>query len=193
MNGIEKITRRLNENAQAEISEILDAAAAAVRNVNEHYASLAAGETAELRARNEKAAAECRERLVSAAQAEARKTILAAKQELVECAYARALEKLCTLSGEAYTEMLAALMRQAMPGGGGEVIFSPKDQKAGKAAVRLANQKSGGTLTVSGETRPMKGGLILRNGRVEINCTFETLIRLERQASAGIVAERLFG
>ena len=29
-------------------------------------------------------------------------------------------------------------------------------------------------LTLSGETREMAGGLILRDGQVEVNCAFET-------------------
>lgn len=193
MNGIEKITQRLNEDAQAEINEILDAAKAEVRKITERYQSLAAREVEHQRAKNERAATEREERLVSTAQMEARKSILTAKQEMVERAYARALQKLCTLPEKECTEVLVSLLLQAAPKGMGEVILSEKDQKIGKAAVAKANQKSGGSLTVSKEMRPMQGGFVLQEGKVEINCAFETLVRLQREETAGIVAERLFG
>ena len=36
-------------------------------------------------------------------------------------------------------------------------------------------------LTLSGETREMAGGLILRDGQVEVNCAFETQLRVLRE------------
>ena len=47
-------------------------------------------------------------------------------------------------------------------------------------------------LTLAEETRPMDGGFILSDGAVEVNCTFDTLIRLQRGALAGEVAKVLF-
>ena len=49
-----------------------------------------------------------------------------------------------------------------------------------------------GMLTLAEETRPMDGGFILSDGAVEVNCTFDTLIRLQRGALAGEVAKVLF-
>ena len=49
-----------------------------------------------------------------------------------------------------------------------------------------------GMLTLSEEARPMAGGLILRDGRVETNCSFEALIHLQREALAAQVAKVLF-
>ncbi len=46
--------------------------------------------------------------------------------------------------------------------------------------------------TLAEETRPIQGGFILLDGRVETNCAFETLVRLEKTAMAGEVAKLLF-
>ena len=157
---------------------------------------------------------------------EARKTALATKQELVERAYALALEKLCALPEKEYTEVLAKLLVQASSTGREEVVFSSQDrERIGKAAVARANEmlaaaaapdlpsasgKVGeilgkvvagvsaiaqGTamLSLSEETRPMRGGFILKDQNVEVNCTFETLVRLQRAETAGAVAKKLFG
>ena len=49
---------------------------------------------------------------------------------------------------------------------------------------------SGGTLAQ--ETRDMEGGLILREGSVEVNCAFETELRVLRESMAAEIAAILF-
>ena len=75
----------------------LAAAREQAAQITARYQAQADNEAQSLAARNEKAAAEREERLVSVAQMESRKVILAAKQEMVEKAYDLALEKLCAM------------------------------------------------------------------------------------------------
>ena len=225
MNGIDKITARISADTQAEIDRVLGDANAQAAAIAAKYRAQAQAEDAELRAKSQRAAAEREERLVSGAQMEARKTILTVKQEMVEQAYRRALEKLCSLPKEQYVELLAAMLVQASSTGKEEVVFSPEDRDgAGKAAVARANEllaraaapelplgdgavasflnrvaagvsalaQGTAMLTVSEETRPIRGGFILKNGRIEVNCAFETMIRAERERTAGAVAKLLF-
>ena len=69
--------------------------------------------------------------------------------------------------------------------------------KAGAILDKVVTGASGvltgaAMLTLAEETRPMDGGFILSDGAVEVNCTFDTLIRLQRGALAGEVAKVLF-
>ena len=193
MKGIEKITQLIQTEAQSEIDSVLANARREAETVASRYQARAEAEAAELAAKNEKAAAEREERLVSAAQMEARKVRLAAKQEMVEKAYIRALEKLCSMPQEQYVDVLADLLLQASTTGTEEVVFSQKDREhAGKAAVEKANKASGKKLTVAQETLPIQGGFILRSGNVEVNCTFDPLVRLQKAETAGAVAKKLF-
>ena len=225
MNGIDKITARISADTQAEIDRVLGDANAQAAAIAAKYRAQAQAEDAELRAKSQRAAAEREERLVSGAQMEARKTILTVKQEMVEQAYRRALEKLCSLPKEQYVELLAAMLVQASSTGKEEVVFSPEDRDgAGKAAVARANEllakaaapelplgdgavasflnrvaagvsalaQGTAMLTVSEETRAFSGGFILKNGRIEVNCTFDALVRSEREQTAGAVAKLLF-
>ncbi len=48
-------------------------------------------------------------------------------------------------------------------------------------------------LTLAEESRNIRGGFILIDGKVETNCAFETLVRLEKNNMAGEVAKLLFG
>lgn len=194
MNGIETIIQRLNSDAKAETDALLDKARQDAAAVTARCQAQADKETADLAARNQRAAAEREERLVSTAQMEARKTILAAKQAVMEEVYAKALEKLRGLPQDRAVEVLASLLNEAAPQGKGEVLFSAQDRETvGRAAVDAANAQNGGQLTLSDETAGIPGGFILRNGSIEVNCAYDTLIRLQKTETAGQVARQLFG
>ena len=94
MNGIERITARISEDAQAEIDAILSAAKGEAEAIEAEYRGRAEALRAQLRSEAEKSAAEREERLVSAARMEGRKRVLAARWELVEKAYLLAGERL---------------------------------------------------------------------------------------------------
>ena len=112
----------------------------------------------------------------------------------MEEAFHQALEKLCQLPDQDYMEVTAKLLKAAAPDGAGEVILTP-DRRAsiGPALIERANQLiGGGQLKLSDQMRPMQGGFILVNGSVEVNGTFETLMRLQKDQIAGEAAARLF-
>lgn len=195
MNGIEKITSRINADVQREIDEINAQAAAEAAEIAAQYARRAEQESQDIVARGRLAAAEREERLASVAQLEARKLILAAKQEVLEKTFDKALEDLLNLPEKEYTELLAKLIAQASQSGCEEVIFSQKDRpRYGKTAVTRANELLGdkGRLTLSAQCRPIRGSFILSDGDVEVNCTFETLVRLQRRELDSQVAKVLF-
>ena len=203
MNGIEKITQRIDQDAQAEIDQILGDARRQAAEILARYEAQAKKEAEELLGRGEKNAAEREERLASVAQMEAKKLTLATKQEMLDKAFALALEQLASLPEDEYIALLAALAARAAATGREQLIFSPKDrERVGEQVVAAANEKLSqdgaaemlaGQLTLSEETRPMCGGFILSDGEVEVNCAFETLVRLQRSEVSGEVAKALFG
>ena len=195
MNGIEKITARIQEDSQKEIDAILAEARAQADAITTKARAEAQAVGDEVVAQGKKAAAEREDRLASTAQMECRKAMLAAKQEVIEEAFQRAHKQLLTLPTDKYIGLLSNLAVQASVTGKEKLIFSPSDRaQLGKAVVMAANEKLGGTgmLTLAEETRPMDGGFILSDGAVEVNCTFDTLIRLQRGALSGEVAKVLF-
>ena len=227
MNGIEKITQRIDQDAQAEIDKILGDARSQAVEILARYEEQARKESQEILARGEKNAAEREERLASVAQMEAKKLTLATKQEMLDKAFDLALDRLVSLPDEEYVALLADLAARAATTGREQLIFSQKDRtRVGKQVVAAANEKlaktvapelpdalaeskagaildkvvSGasallagtGMLTLSEETRPLRGGFILSDGDVEVNCAFETLVRLQRGEISGEVAKVLF-
>ena len=204
MNGIEKITGQIDADVQKEIDAALDQARAQAREIEARYDSQAQTQAEAIRRKGEQDAALRQERLVDVARLEARKTLLAAKQDMVGQAFDLALKKLLELPDQEYIALLAKLAVAASRTGREQVIFSQKDRsRYGKQAVTMANDmlakkagpraaESAGMLTLAEESRPMAGGLILRDGRVETNCSFEVLIHLQRDALSAEVARVLF-
>ena len=204
MNGIEKITGQIDADVQKEIDAALDQARAQAQEIEDRYASQAQTQAEAIRRKGEQDAALRRERLVDVARLEARKTLLAAKQDLVGQAFDLALKKLLELPDQEYIALLAKLAVAASRTGREQVILSQKDRsRYGKQAVTMANDmlakkagpraaESAGMLTLAGESRPMAGGLILRDGKVETNCSFEVLIHLQRDSLSAEVARALF-
>lgn len=196
MNGIEKITGQIGADVQKEIDALMADAKAKAEDTAQRYEAQAKREAEALLERGEKRAAEHEDRLVSTARLEAKKQVLAAKQDLVEQAFDQALEQLLALPEQEYIDLLARLAVSAVTTGREQVALSQKDRaRYGKQIVTRANDKLGekGRLTLAGESRPIRGGLILLGDRVEVNCSFETLIRLQKESMTAQVAQILFG
>ena len=227
MEGIEKITAKIAQDAQADIDRLTaetNAKAEAILSDAQTQAQAEAGDIVE---KGRMAAAERQERLASASQMERRKLELAAKQEVLGEAFSLALEKLCTLPEKEYIALLTKLALEASTSGKEQLIFSQKDRNTvGKQVVIAANDalvkerspglpeevaksKVGafvdklvhnttaivtgtGMLTLAEETRDIKGGFIMVDGDVEINCAFDTLVRLQREQMEKKVADALF-
>ncbi len=227
MNGIDKITAKINADMDQEIAQLQEKSRQQCETIQADGRAQAQQIQEEILRRGRKASAERLERLKSAAQMETRKQRLAAKQEVVGEAFDLALEKLCSLPEEEYIALLTSLALRASTTGREKLIFSQKDRaQIGKKVVVAANDalvkqvspelpgsisesKVGaflgkvvnsttaivtgtGLLTLSEETRDIKGGFIMVDGSVEINCSFEMLIRLQREKLEKEVAQLLF-
>ena len=197
MQGIENITGRIQADAQAEIDRIQADAQAEAEKIRAGYAARADREAADILARGERSARERGSRLVSAAQMEARKLTLAAKQEVLDQAFAMALDELCALPEAEYIALLAGLAVQAGEGTETIILNAADREKLGaqvvaQANLALAQAGKSGKFTLSDQTRPIRGGLLLSDGAVEVNCALETLVRLQRGELTGEVSKLLF-
>ena len=198
MNGIERISNRLVADAEAEIAALNEETKLRCEEIRAEYEKKAQEEYQSRMAEGVKAAETRMQRLGSAAEMEAKKAILAFKQEMVAKAFADAAEQLVNLPQEQYVKFLAAQAAKAADTGAEELIFNTRDAgTVGLAVAEAANallEQRGvkGALTVSGETREISGGVIVRQGNIEVNCAVETLVQLRRSELASQVAEILF-
>ena len=198
MDGIEKITARISQENEEEIRAITESAQRQVEEIKKRYDAKAAELSSDIRSKGKQAAAERKERLASASQMEIKKMVLAVKQSMLDEAFQKALHTLSSLPEEEYMALLIDLTVKSVRTGKEQLIFSPADRtRFGKKVVTAANtrlQQKGNqaALTLSETSRAMKGGLILIDGKIEVNCTFETILRLLRKDVASQVAALLF-
>ena len=193
MNGLDKIIARMESDIRAECDALAANAAenaAAIRRDYQAQADAAARDSAQ---RAQTQAAEHLEHLNGSSQLACRQRVLAAKQQLIDEAFARTAQALAALPQADYIDLLAAL---AAENGSGdeELLLSARDREAvGAAVVDAANaRKPGASFRLSGETWDTGGGLVLRRGRVELNCSFTEKLRQLRQEESSAVARLLF-
>lgn len=198
MNGIEKITARINADACAEADQIKQQASDEAGKIKAEYDKTAQDEYWKLIKDGVKSCEQRVERLGSTASMEAKKNILALKQEMVSRAFDRAEDMLSDLPAQEYIDLFARLAQEASRTGMEELIFSRRDSgETGKKIVKAANERlkaagRPGKLTVSEDIRPIKGGFILKDGNIEVNCCAETLTGMYRNELAAQVAGVMF-
>ena len=145
----------------------------------------------------ERDSAEREKRLISVAELERRKEKLTIKQRLIEDLFAQAIASLCEKPDTEYENMLVDMIANTAAGDE-EVVLSSNDKKRLSGGfIRAANEalaKKGksGKLSLSDETRPLKGGFILRSGLVEINNSFEAIVKMRKDNLESLAVKMLF-
>ena len=194
MKGTEKIIAHIRADAQAQADAILAQAEQQCAGIRADYDKRAAELYSERIRAGVKACQDEVDSKVRIDQMEARKGNLAVKQEMVSLSFDRALEELISLPREKYIEFLAALAVKASVTGEEEILLNARDRDAvGREVAAAANAKlDGGRLSLSRDAGDFAGGLILRRGNVEANCTAELLVDLARGDMSAEIAELLF-
>lgn len=193
MNGMEKITARMKEDATRALSELNVQTEQELRRIREESAARAEKERETADERAHLAAQERYERLCSAAEMETRKLTLSAKQKVLAETYDRALEILCSMPREEYLSLLVRLLKAAGGKGDEKIALSAKDRdEMGETLVERANKELNAHYTLAGEAADIRAGLVLVSIDCDVNCSFETLLALSREKTERGAAKLLF-
>lgn len=199
MNGINKITDRIAAETKEEINAVRAEAEAKCREIIASYEKQAQDEYERLMKEGAEDSALQTERLKIAAEMEARKSVLSMKQEAVDKVLEASIKQICDMSGDRYVTFLARLASEAAFTGTEEIIFNRRDCKSGtaRAVVTKANEllrKRGvlPKLTVSSQNGDFLGGIVVKQGDIEVNCCIETLVEMNRDKLASKIAGALF-
>ena len=198
MKGSEKIIEHIRSDAKAQADAVLARAEEQCAAIRADYDAKAKDSyTQRLRA----GVKACEDRVDSMdriARMEAKKGVLTLKQEMVSESFALAQKKLTELPEPEYVALLARLAGEASVTGDEEILLNARDRAAvGEAVVKAANtwlEEAGkpAALTLAKDEGEFAGGLILRRGSIEVNCTAELLVELRRGEMAAELAELLF-
>lgn len=219
MTGVEKITDRIAADAAKEAQATLGAAEVECRKLAEEYGNRTIGERDRVAERAQAEGQRMIERAKSTADMNHRAVLLAAKSALIDEVYEKARVKILDTDFGKYRELLTALLISALlelakseetsaalgdetePYDWIEVLFNHDDREKYGAAVvaevRRRNERRIGTarlekLCLSEDTAAIDGGLVIRYGNIETNCSLSVLLAEMRRETEGKVASILF-
>ena len=199
MNGIQRIIDRIEADAASELAQIAEEAESRCAEIEAAYSAAAQVEYRKIISDARLESERRLERKSGAAATEIKMQLLAVKQEILSSAFDRAAQIISELPDERYIPFLARLASRASMTGTEKLVFSERDaRRVGSAVKDEANallRRAGKTadLTVSAETRPIRGGVIVQSGDIETNCSIDALIAMEFRTLSGVVAAELFG
>lgn len=198
MNGIDRITDRIEADAREQAKAIIAEAEAKCAEIRKENEKKAQERYLELIRNGTKDCESGLERRKSAAEMDAKKSVLALKQDCVAEAFDMAKRRLADMPEDSYVGFLASLAASAAADGSGEIVLSARDrERCGKAVLERANAALAANgltpaLTLAADSREISGGLILRQGGVEVNCSIEALVEALKGPMTADVARTLF-
>ena len=193
MNGMEKITARMEADAQRALEALHEETERQLAALREESETRAGQERIAAAEKADQAARERYERLCSAAEMETRKLTLRAQQEVLSEAYDLALRELCEMPEEKYLDLLVHLLKRAVSTGREEILLSQRDRDAlGQELLARANRELGTSLTLSQKCAPIRAGFLLSSRECDVYCSFETLLALSRERTERGAAQILF-
>ena len=198
MDGINKIIARIESEARSEADGISADARLQCEEIKKKYDRAAKDEYLKLVRAGEKACELQVQRMNKTAAMEAKKNVLALKQEMVSQSFDTAKELIRAFPPDRYVGFLAGMVAKAAVTGSEEIILNESDRKQfGEETVRKANgllaeKGLSGKLVLSNIIKPIFGGVIVKSGDIEVNCSIEVLIELCKNDLAPQVAEIIF-
>jgi len=198
MTGTEKIKAKILADAEEKARQIEEQARQEARDITDRALKEAEIKRMEILRKAEAEGEEAYRRLISYAGFGVKKEILKTKQDMVEEAFTKAIQKITGLPDNEYQEMLEIMIAGAASDGTGEILLSDRDRKrvdgnfADNINRRLKAAGKNGKVALSGEIIQTVGGFVLRYGEMEINGTFEIVLDMLRPQIENEVVNILF-
>lgn len=198
MNGIDRISERILEDARAEATRIIEEAQERARSLKDKKVEQTEKNNEKLYKESMDKAQERKRRMLAVAELEMRKEILSVKQQMIDEAMEKVKHAIMVIPRDEYRKIISNMLLESAQGNE-EVFFSVADE--GRLDQSLIDEVNGillgqgkkGELKLSPERGAFDGGFILKSGGMEINNTFGAIIRMSRDHVESELAEILFG
>jgi len=191
---IEKILSEAKEKAEVETKSMQAKADKIIAKAKAKASSIL--EKAEQEAKVE--AVERKRRVKSVYDLAHKKDVLAMKRQVLDMVFEKAVDDFANLSDDEYVEFMLKLLLSCSDDGMGGIKVSVNDVKrlntdfVKKANEQLKASNGAGNIELLPETCDKKGGFIYVNGGMEMDCSVEAVIALERENIETEVAAILF-
>ncbi|HEV57267.1 MAG TPA: hypothetical protein ENN87_07185 [Phycisphaerales bacterium] len=145
----------------------------------------------------DQAAEDRRARMLAAARMENRKAELTAKVELLNEVFEKAAERLAALEDDEYRDFMADLMARAVETGDEKIIVGRDETRIDDRVIKAVNRQLGpgfkGNLQLASDRADIRGGFILRRGKIQTNVSIDVLVGQTREDMEPEVVAMLFG
>jgi len=185
--GIERIKERILEDANKKAQELKDKAHDEAKAISKEATKKAKNKKDEIIEIAKKEAAILKKRLIASAQIDGNKDKFNSKQGLVDEAFEKAISSLCKLPDLSYERVLIDIILQIAEIGDEEILLNDNDKKRiGEKFISNLNKdlkKKGlkGMTVLSKQAINISGGVVLKSGNIEINGSFEALLRMKKE------------
>lgn len=194
--ALEDIIKKIEADAEGEVNRIKAAAEATGEEILDQAKKEAEDKRRALLKKGEDDAERVRKRILQIADLDARKIILTAKRQVISDVFDRASKKL--LEAENYRDMFYKMLLSGVETGEEEVVISAYDRKRidqgliNSVNAELKKKGKKGKLVLAKDDAHTTGGFILRRGKVEMDSSFSSLIKSQRDNLEIHVAEIMF-
>lgn len=198
MNGAEKIKERILTDARSLHDKILAEANAQAKSIIAEAEKEAFQKTTLITEKAKEEAALIKQRYQAAESMEDRKNILKVRQECINEAFDLALKNLSDMPDDKYKLFIEGIILNTIKNGDGIIVFNERDKKRlGEGFISEINGKLktkglSAALSLAKDSLNTSGGFILRYGDMEINCTLEIILNMQRPNLESEVAKILF-
>lgn len=196
MNSIESITKKIIDDANAAAQAKIQEAQAEADSILKDYNGQAAQVKEEAKKAAEKEAAALRERVESQSELAKRNLLLQYKRAAISKAFDLALEQICAQDADKQVELLSSAAAKYQTQNA-EVILNEADRKAfgdkliSSIQKKLKDAGKDFQIALSSKSGNFAGGMILVEGSIETNCSYEILIKNMRDDLEGEVSKIL--
>jgi len=196
--SLEKILEKIIQDSEEEIRKILDEAKSRASQIIEEGKREAEKVAGELTRGGEENARKVKEIIVTLASLESRKRILGEKQRILGELYLEVEKRIRNLNGRDYRELVKKIMLESCQTGEELVVIGENDRKRidqeliESVNAELAKAGKKGKLKLSPEPASIPDGFILKLGKIEINNSWENILRSLREKTEDEIIKLLF-
>ena len=196
MNNIESITSKITADAKEQAQQRNEQAKQEAQQILQDYQAQAQQVTQQAQQQAQKEAALIAERVESQSGLVRRNMMLQYKRDVMEQAFCKALEQLCAQDCDKQVELLASAATKYLSGDA-QIILNESDKtKFGSKLIeeisaKLNTENKPYRVSLSEINGSMQGGMILAQGNIETNLSYEILVKNVRDELEAQVAQIL--
>ncbi|MDP2624878.1 MAG: V-type ATP synthase subunit E [Candidatus Peregrinibacteria bacterium] len=172
--AIQDILDQIKKEAEKEMKTLDAEANERIAKIEKEYSEKRSAKKVGMEKKVEENTYRIRRRAETLANMEVRNSLLKAKRELLETILEKSMMSLVQDSD--YTQMVTSLMKKVAKTFESGTLIAPKGKEA---ETKQAIQNSGTSFTMSDKPSTIRGGFILLSGQVEVDSSFEAILRRE--------------